>query len=177
MPKQNLQERFQQLAGIKPLYEQLGPRMRNPRPTGPSDDKDDSLDTTWAQTFGLSDDNTYLIEDLTFEMIKKTFFRYYKNVKFTRPQTDEPYYSDSVSFPNWDDSSTSIADESAWQKWREEIMNSYGNVKIQLNPGADGFDVKYAEILDDKFNQERDKFGKGKAASIRRDQERGWSID
>jgi len=177
MPKQNLQERFQQLAGIKPLYEQLGPRMRNPRPTGPSDDKDDSLDTTWAQTFGLSDDNTYLIEDLTFEMIKKTFFRYYKNVKFTRPQTDEPYYSDSVSFPNWDDSSTPIADESAWQKWREEIMNSYGNVKIQLNPGADGFDVKYAEILDDKFNQERDKFGKGKAASIQRDQERGWSID
>jgi len=114
---------------------------------------------------------------ITFEMIKKTFFRYYKNVKFTRPQTDEPYYSDSVSFPNWDDSSTSIADESAWQKWREEIMNSYGNVKIQLNPGADGFDVKYAEILDDKFNQERDKFGKGKAASIQRDQERGWSID
>ena len=40
MKKQLLKERFQQLAGIKPLYtEQLGPRMSNPRPTGPSDDK------------------------------------------------------------------------------------------------------------------------------------------
>ena len=37
--KKPLTERFQQLAGIKPLYtEQLGPRMSNPRPTGPSDD-------------------------------------------------------------------------------------------------------------------------------------------
>ena len=37
--KKPLKERFQQLAGIKPLYtEQLGPRMSNPRPTGPSDD-------------------------------------------------------------------------------------------------------------------------------------------
>ena len=38
MKKKLLTERFQQLAGIKPLYEQLGPRMSNPRPTGPSDD-------------------------------------------------------------------------------------------------------------------------------------------
>ena len=37
--KKLLKERFQELAGIKPLYtEQLGPRMSNPRPTGPSDD-------------------------------------------------------------------------------------------------------------------------------------------
>ena len=43
--KQPLIERFQQLAGIKPLYhEQLGPRMSNPRPTGPSDDEDLRLD-------------------------------------------------------------------------------------------------------------------------------------
>jgi len=37
--KKTLTERFQELAGIKPLYEQLGPRMSNPRPTEPSDDK------------------------------------------------------------------------------------------------------------------------------------------
>ena len=39
MKKIPLTERFQQLAGIKPLYEQLGPRKKNPRPTGPSDDR------------------------------------------------------------------------------------------------------------------------------------------
>ena len=34
--KKLLKERFQELAGIKPLYEQLGPRMNNPRPTEPT---------------------------------------------------------------------------------------------------------------------------------------------
>ena len=54
--KQTLIERFQQLAGIKPLYEQLGPRMSNPRPTGPSNDTDYKVvnaDTGKTIDFGL----------------------------------------------------------------------------------------------------------------------------
>jgi len=49
-----IMERFQQLAGLKPLYEQLGPRMRNPRPTGPSEPG--SFDSRLAQQMGMSDD-------------------------------------------------------------------------------------------------------------------------
>ena len=55
-----LKERFQQLAGIKPLYiEQLGPRMSNPRPTGPSDprsSKDIEFDNAQAMDRLTPDD-------------------------------------------------------------------------------------------------------------------------
>jgi len=58
--KQPLIERFQQLAGIKPLYtEQLGPRMSNPRPTGPSDprsSKDIEFDNAQAMDRLTPDD-------------------------------------------------------------------------------------------------------------------------
>ena len=58
--KQPLIERFQQLAGIKPLYtEQLGPRMSNPRPTGPSDprsSKDIEFDNAQAMSKLTPDD-------------------------------------------------------------------------------------------------------------------------
>ena len=57
--KQTLIERFQQLAGIKPLYEQLGPRMRNSRPTGPSDprsSKDIEFDNAQAMDKLTPDD-------------------------------------------------------------------------------------------------------------------------
>ena len=57
--KISLKERFQQLAGIKPLYEQLGPRMRNPRPTGPSDprsSKDIEFDNAQAMDRLTPDD-------------------------------------------------------------------------------------------------------------------------
>ena len=58
--KQSLTERFQQLAGLKPLYtEQLGPRMKNPRPTGPSDprsSKDIEFDNAQAMDRLTPDD-------------------------------------------------------------------------------------------------------------------------
>ena len=62
--KQPLVERFQQLAGIKPLYtEQLGPRMSNPRPTGPSDprsSKDIEFDNAQAMDRLTPDDQDKL---------------------------------------------------------------------------------------------------------------------
>ena len=59
MKKQSLIERFQQLAGIKPLYEALGPRMKSPRPTGPSDprsSKDIEFDNAQAMDRLTPDD-------------------------------------------------------------------------------------------------------------------------
>ena len=160
--KNLLKERFQQLAGIKPLYE--------------LNDEDDSLDTTWAQTFGLSDDNTYPLEDLTFEMIKKTYHTMYKDVKFTNPQTDEPSYSDNISFPNWDDSRTEIGDMRAWENYKEEIISRFGNVTIVLKPEAkDWFDKVF--IDDEKFNTTRDELTRGKYDRLQKDQERGWTVD
>ena len=65
--KQPLIERFQQLAGIKPLYtEQLGPRMSNPRPTGPSEPGpfDDSETTVGDEMEKWLDTEPFDDEDL-----------------------------------------------------------------------------------------------------------------
>ena len=60
------------------------------------------------------------LEDLTFDQIVSTFTDNYQDVHFTRKQPNGEegnYYRDSISFPNFDDSLTSIGDENAWEDW------------------------------------------------------------
>ena len=83
--KQPLIERFQKLAGIKPLYEQ--------------DSENGEIEIS--------------LEDLDFETLKKSFPDHYQKEKFTRPQTGEPYYEDAISFPNLDDTMMTIGDSLA----------------------------------------------------------------
>ena len=170
--KQPLIERFQKLAGIKPLYtEQLGPRMSNPRPTGPSepgpfDDEDLRLEP---------EDSEYVdeieLEDLDFETLKAAFPKFYQKVKFTRTQPngeEGPYYSDSISFPNLDDSSMEIGDSSALEDWKDKVLRRFGNVEIVFNDEAKNhFDRVF--VSDDAFNDARDGFIRGKMKAMNRD--------
>jgi len=119
------------------------------------------------------------LKDLTFDMLIDTYPENYKTVNFTRMQPDGKEgnnYRDSVSLPNWDDSSTSIGDMKALENYKEEIISRFGDVKISLKPESENWFDK-AEILDDKFQDTKDKIGKGKASSMKKDTERGWSID
>lgn len=119
------------------------------------------------------------LKDLTFDMLIDTYPENYKTVNFTRMQPDGKEgnnYRDSVSLPNWDDSSTSIGDMKALENYKEEIISRFGDVKISLKPESENWFDK-AEILDDKFQDTKDKIGKGKASSMEKDMERGWSID
>jgi hypothetical protein len=213
-------ERFQQLAGIKPLYEQLGPRMSNPRPTGPSNDTDYKVvnaDTGKTIDFGLDkakaleiaalaiedninaevvkmknvddvgnlqgddedlrlepEDSEYVdeieLEDLDFETLKVAFPKFYQNEKFTRTQPngeEGPYYSDSISFPNLDDSSMEIGDSSALEDWKDKVLRRFGNVEIVFNDEAKNhFDRVF--VSDDAFNDARDGFIRGKMSGLNR---------
>lgn len=119
------------------------------------------------------------LKDLTFDMLIDTYPENYKTVNFSRMQPDGKkgnYYRDSVSLPNWDDSSTSIGDMKALENYKEEIISRFGDVKISLKPESENWFDK-AEILDNKFQDTKDKIGKGKASSMEKDMERGWSID
>ena len=116
------------------------------------------------------------LDDLTFDMLKQVFSDNYKDVHFIRPQTGEPYYRDAISLPNWDDSSTSIGDTVALNHWKEKMRGHYGNVDILLKPEADMWFNK-VEVLDDKFQDTKNKILRGKAAAMQRDQELGRSID
>ena len=104
---------------------------------------------------------------------------FYKTIHFSRMQPNGEkgnYYRDSISLPSWDDSSTAIGDMSALENYKKEIISRFGNVKISLKPESENWFDK-AEILDDKFQNTKDKIGKGKAAAMEKDTERGWSID
>ena len=99
-----LTERFQQLAGIKPLYEQdAQPLKKNYQ--------------------NLPYTHEILLNDIDIETLKSSFPGYYQNEKFTRPQTGEPYYSDNISFPNPDDTMSRIGDpEISSRKMRGSII-------------------------------------------------------
>ena len=176
--KQPLIERFQQLAGIKPLYEQLGPRMSNPRPTGPSepgpfDDED--------LTFEPEDDyvDEVELEDLDFKTLRAAFPKFYQKVKFTRTQPsgeEGPYYEDAVTFPNADDSQTVIADESSLEDWKTKTLKRFGNVEIEFNDEAENW-FDRVKVYDDAFSDAKAGFTKGKQDFIDKERELGRSID
>ena len=112
------------------------------------------------------------LEDLTFDAIKKAFPNNYQKEKFTRPQTDEPYYEDAISFPNLDDSSMEIGDSSALEDYKSKIGRFFGNVTVVLKPdGKNWFDKVF--IDDDEFNQARDKFIRGKYSAMQKDMDAG----
>jgi len=171
--KKPLIERFQQLAGIKPLYtEQLGPRMSNPRPTGPSDSETTVGDEMekWLATEPFdakNHSNEILLDDLDFKTLKAAFPKFYQKVKFTRPQTGEPVYSDAISFPNLDDSMMEIGDSSALEDWKDKVSRRFGNVEIEFNDQAKNwFDRVF--IHSDDFNDERDSFIRNKMSALNR---------
>jgi len=149
MKKILLTERFQQLAGIKSLYEMDGDENREIKIS---------------------------LEDLNFETLKNSFPNNYQKEKFTRPQTGEPYYEDSISFPNLDDTMMAIGDLSALEDWKNKVSRRFGNVEIVFNDeGKNWFDKVF--VADDDFNDARDGFIKGKMSAMQRDQGLGRSID
>jgi hypothetical protein len=119
------------------------------------------------------------LEELTFDMVVSIFVDNYKDIQFTRKQPngeDGPYYRDSITFPNTDDTSTSIGDMSAFEDWKNKTIKRFGNVSIKLDPKSDMWFDK-VKVIDDEFQTLKDKFAQGKADAMKRDQELGRSID
>ena len=119
------------------------------------------------------------LDKLTFDMLRQVFSDDYKDVHFTRMQPDGKegnYYRDAISFPNASDSRTVIGDMSALENWKEETKKRYGNVDISLKPEAENW-FDQVEVLDDKFQDTKNKILRGKVAAMKRDQELGRSID
>jgi hypothetical protein len=147
--------------------------MSNPRPTGPSDDEDLRLDPE----DGVVDEVE--LEDLDFETLKAAFPKFYQNEKFTRTQPngeEGPYYSDSISFPNLDDSTMEIGDPSALEDWKDKVSRRFGNVEIEFNDEAENW-FDRVKIYDDAFADAEAEFTKGKQDFINKERELGRSID
>ena len=166
--KQPLIERFQKLAGIKPLYEQETEKWgRWNLDTSTQAGRDIKKQSDSIPTVSSSEWIEIKLEDLDFETLKSAFPSNYQKEKFTRPQTDEPYYEDSISFPNLDDSMMEIGDSLALEDWKDKTSRRFGNVTIVLKPyGKNWFDKVFVD--DDAFNAAREKFIMGKMSALNR---------
>jgi len=182
--KQPLRERFQKLAGIKPLYEQDDDpnwqKRQNDMTPGKNPDAfygDGSLDKLRdlanddEEDYDFDPEDDYVdeieLKDLDFKTLKSFFPKFYQKEKFTRPQTGEPVYSDAISFPNLDDSMMEIGDSSALEDWKDKVLRRFGNVTIEFNDEAKNwFDRVF--VHSDDFNDERDSFIRNKMSALNR---------
>ena len=200
MKKTLLKERFQQLAGIKPLYEdskedqlkmayaaydkaEMNGDIRGQELALAVIDsiKDQDTDDEEDLTFEPEDDyvDEVELEDLDFKTLKAAFPKFYQKVKFTRTQPngeEGPYYEDAITFPNADDSQTLIADESSLEDWKAKTLKRFGNVEIEFNDEAKNW-FDRVTILDDAFIDAKAGFTKGKQDFIDKERELGRSID
>ena len=83
---------------------------------------------------------------------------------------------DSVSFPNPNDSLRGVRVKSDFDSWKEETMDRYGNIEIELDPGADSWFEKVT-IDDEKFVADKEDYTQAKGRALQKDREMGFSID
>ena len=189
--KKLLIERFQELAGIKPLYELekediflddeaydelndlISKYVKDP------DDVEDELDR--FDEAGFDGMSTGLKSNLLGDPEYKAFIKKLKTPGEPEDLTFEPEDDDYVdefelkdltfnqivnSFPN-NYTDVHIGDENAWEDWKNKILRNYGNVEIVLNDeGKNWFDKVF--ISDDKFNDDKDTFIMKKMSAMQR---------
>ena len=169
-------------AYIRDMMDKENPKMDPAIRSDFDDPMFENLKETATELGYLNEDKQETIvslDKLTFDMLRQVFSDDYKDVHFTRMQPDGKegnYYRDAISFPNASDSRTVIGDMSALENWKEETKRRYGNVDISLKPEAENW-FDQVEVLDDKFQDTKNKILRGKAAAMKRDQELGRSID
>jgi len=107
--------------------------------------------------------NTYVVNlsDLTFEILKDAFPNKYQEVRSTRIQpdgTEGPTYRDYVTAPVVG-AARGIIDMKAFEQWKDEIMEKYGDVEVTLDPTASH--LTNVKIKSDKFSKASQSYGRG----------------
>ena len=152
--KKLLKERFQQLAGIKPLYtEQLGPRMKNPRPTGPSDprsSKDIEFDNAQAMDRLTPDDRDKVGK---IQQMMQGEKKQYEKVAFVYTEQGGRFYGlDVWESKNQDQRSDKLKydDANEWLKETLEYIHEGDLIPRRYNSGMEDLDliVERLEELD-----------------------------
>jgi hypothetical protein len=83
---------------------------------------------------------------------------------------------DSVSFPNPNDSLRGVRVKSDFDSWKEETMDRYGNIEIELDPNADSWFEKVS-INDEVFVKDKEDYIQAKGKALQKDREMGFSVD
>ena len=83
---------------------------------------------------------------------------------------------DSVSFPLPSDAMRGVRVKSDFDSWKEETMDGYGDVEIELDPNASVWFDKI-KINDKKFIEDKEDYTQAKGRALQKDREMGFSID
>ena len=111
------------------------------------------------------------LDQLKFDDLVKIFRvkDYFNDIHFNRMQPDGkegPYYRDGLSFPNPNDTSSTVADMKSLENWKERTKRRFGNIKIILDPDAEEHWEKI-KIVDDKFSQDKKDADQAKMDTLR----------
>ncbi len=83
---------------------------------------------------------------------------------------------DSVSFPLPMDGLRGVRAKSDFDSWKEETMDRYGNIEVELDPNADSWFEKVS-IDDEVFVKDKEDYIQAKGRALQKDREMGFSID
>lgn len=100
---------------------------------------------------------TVSLQDLSFDLLMSMF-------------GEKPMFG--FSLPNPDDSSTSIHNQEALDRWKAGIADKYGNVNIRIDTEVTS-KWDQIKILDDKFIADKKAYTAAKAAWIDKERQAG----
>ena len=99
------------------------------------DPNQDSMELDEREHLGA---NQIKLNDLTFEKVKEFFPNFYQKSKGNQTNKDmlDDYYSysDSINFPNPNDSLTTIENKGIFEYWKNKTLAKYGDVTLEFNP-------------------------------------------
>jgi hypothetical protein len=99
------------------------------------------------------------LKDLTFDLLMSMF-------------REKPAFG--FNLPNPDDSSTSIHNQEALDRWKAGVESKYGNVNIKIDTEASS-PWERIQVLDDKFRADKKDYVAGKAAWLDKERAAGRS--
>ena len=113
------------------------------------------------------------LKDLTFDQVKASFPKFYQQPRNKDGDPSDEYYSyiDAITFPNPDDSQTSIPHRNMFNYWKNNTLERYGDVELEFNPEGVWFDR--VKLIDDKFKQDKERYIKGKQSWMDAERESG----
>ncbi len=123
----------------------------------------------------LCEGERFNLKDLTFDQVKDSFPKFYQQPSNKDNDPSDEYYSyrDAITFPNPNDSQTSIPHRNMFNYWKNNTLERYGDVELEFDPDAVWFDR--VKLIDDEFSKDKEQFNKSKQSFLDNERFKGRS--
>ena len=123
----------------------------------------------------LCEGERFNLKDLTFDQVKDSFPKFYQQPRNKDNDPSDEYYSyrDAITFPNPNDSQTSVSHRNGFNSWKDNTLERYGDVELEFDPDAVWFDR--VKLIDDEFSKDKEQFNKSKQSFLDNERFKGRS--